>query len=44
MAVPISDGDLASEPGVVREPLGRPGASGATLERIRLPDGRLLFR
>jgi hypothetical protein len=47
MPVPISDGDLASEPGVVREPLGGPGASGAsgaTLERIRLPDGRMLIR
>jgi hypothetical protein len=50
MPVPISDGDLASEPGVAREPLGGPGgpggpgASGATLERIRMPDGRTLIR
>jgi len=53
MPVPISDGDLASEPGVAREPLGEPGgpggpggpgASGATLERIRLADRRTLIR
>lgn len=44
MPIPISPGDLAAEPGVERSPLGEPGASGASLERLRLPDGRTLVR
>lgn len=44
MPFPISEGDLALEPGVVRAPLGAPGASGAILERLSLADGRTLVR
>lgn len=44
MSIPISPGDLAAEPGTERAPLGEPGASGATLERIHLADGRTLVR
>jgi len=39
--IPISTGNLAST-AAARRPLGEPGASGATLERIELDDGRTL--
>jgi hypothetical protein len=41
MPVPISEGDLAAS-ATERQPLGSPGASGATLERLVLGDGRRL--
>lgn len=43
MPIPISDGDLARAEGVRREPMGS-DASGAQLERLRLPDGTTLIR